>query len=238
MKTAIVTGASSGIGSSITKKLIESGYKVHGIGRDFSKSSISDEHFIEWICDITDKHDLKSTASEILRSEPEGIDVLINNAGIAYFAPHEELSWSEIEQIIDTNLKAPLLICNIFLRSLKKKKGFIINMASVTGEIQSRWGGAYAATKAGLLHFSKNLFDDVRKSGVKVVTIVPDLTDTPFYDHLNFSPGTDDDAHLNPESVAEAVLNILQQKEGVVITQVTIRPQKHQIDKRKRNKTD
>ncbi len=236
MKTAVVTGASSGIGLAITRKLIESGYKVHGIGRDFSKAPITDEYFIKWICDITDMRGLKRTSRDILLEEPEGIDVLINNAGIAYFAPHEELSWPEIEQMTDTNLKAPLLLCNIFLRSLKKKNGFIINMSSVSGEIQSRWGGTYAATKAALQHFSKNLFNDVRKSGVKVVTIVPDLTDTPFYDHLNFSPGTDDDTHLNPDSVAEAVLNILQQKEGVVITQLTIRPQKHQIEKNKRNK--
>ena len=236
MKTAVVTGATSGIGLAISRKLIESGFKVHGIGRDFSKTEISDEHFIEWICDVTDSPGLEHTARDILRVEPEGIDVLVNNAGVAYFGPHEELSWPEIEQMIDTNLKAPLLLCNIFLRSLKEKKGFIINMSSVSGEIQSRWGGTYAATKAALLHFGKNLFDDVRKSGLKVVTVVPDLTDTPFYDHLNFSPGTDYDAHLDTDTVAESVLNILQQKEGVVITQLTIRPQKHQIDKSKRNK--
>ncbi len=62
MKTAVVTGASSGIGLAITRKLIESGYKVHGIGRDFSKAPITDEYFIKWICDITDMRGLKRTS--------------------------------------------------------------------------------------------------------------------------------------------------------------------------------
>lgn len=236
MKTAVVTGATSGIGLSITGKLLDSGYKVHGIGRDFSKAGVERERFIRWQCDLTDSSALKQVVQTIIKEEQNGIDVLINSAGVAYFAPHEELSWTQIEAMIDTNLKAPILLSNIFLRSIRSKAGFIINIASITGEINSRWGGPYAASKAGLIHFGKNLFEDVRKNGVKVVTIVPDLTDTPFYDSLNFSPGEDINAHLDPETIADAVLNILDQPQGTVITQLTIRPQKHQIDKKKRKK--
>lgn len=234
MRTAVVTGATSGIGLSIARRLLDSGYRVHGIGRDFEKTGIRNSGFIRWQCDLTDSSALEKVVQTILKEEQNKIDVLINNAGLAYFAPHEELTWTQIEKMIDTNLKAPLLLCNAFLRSLRKKEGFIINIASITGELISRWGGTYGASKAGLIHFGKNLFEDIRKNGVKVVTVIPDLTDTPFYNHLNFSPGEDADAHMDPETVADAVLNILNQPRGTVITQLTIRPQKHQIDKKKR----
>lgn len=234
MKTAVITGASSGIGLATSKKLVESGYNVHGIARDFSKTGFKHELFVEWVCDLTDIQKLEKTVKSILKKTDHHIDVLINNAGLAFFAPHEELSVEQINQMIDTNLKAPLILTNLFLRSLRDQKGFIINMASITGEIQSRWGGTYAATKAGLLHFSKNLFEDVRKNGIKVVTIVPDITDTPFYEHLSFTPSEDIEAHLQPDTIAEVIWSILNQPAGSVITQVTLRPQKHQIEKRKR----
>jgi short-subunit dehydrogenase len=137
---------------------------------------------------------------------------------------------------VQTNLTAPLILTRLFLRSLKETEGFIINITSVTAELRSKWGGTYAATKAGLQHFSNILFEDVRKSGVKVVTIMPDMTDTAFYDHLSFKPDAHEAAHLTPGDVVDALDTILKKRKGSVITQITLRPQLHRIEKKKRKK--
>ncbi|HKJ33570.1 MAG TPA: SDR family oxidoreductase [Balneolales bacterium] len=236
MKSAVVTGASSGIGLAVSKYLNENGYRVYGIARDFSKSDYKNKNFLPVSCDVMDLVKLEKTSKEILRQENKRIDILINNAGIAYFAPHEEIKVSEIAQMVQTNLTAPLVLTRLFLRSLKKTEGYLINITSVTAEIRSKWGGTYAATKAGLQHFSNILFEDVRKSGVKVVTIMPDMTDTPFYDHLSFKPDDHEAAHLTPEDVVEALDSVLNRRTGSVITQITLRPQLHRIEKRKRKK--
>ena len=107
--------------------------------------------------------------------------------------------------MVALNLEAPLILTNLLLRDLKKNQGFVINISSVTAKKSSPIGCAYAATKAGLSHFSHSLFDEVRKYGVKVVSIHPDMTKTPFYDNANFREGDDEDMFITPECVAEAV---------------------------------
>ena len=126
-----------------------------------------------------------------------------------------------------------MLFRSLLLREIKKSAGFIINISSITAKKSSTHGCAYAATKAGLSHFATSLFDEVRKSGVKVVTIHPDITKTPFYDDLDFMYGDDAQSYIMPESVAQAVENILKQPEGTVISELTIRPQKHMISRKK-----
>ena len=82
------------------------------------------------------------------------------------------------------------------------------------------------------MHFSKGLFDEVRKTGVKVISILPDITKTPFYDELNFREGEEEESYILPECVADAVENILSQREGTVITEIILQPQKHIIRKK------
>ena len=82
------------------------------------------------------------------------------------------------------------------------------------------------------MHFSKGLFDEVRKTGVKVISILPDITKTPFYDKLNFKEGEDEESYILPECVAAFVENILFQREGTVITEVILQPQRHQIKRK------
>ena len=235
MKTAIITGASSGIGLSTSKKLIEFGYTVFGLARDFSKTKFDHNQFTQIVCDVSDLRNLELAVKEILE-KADSVDVLVNNAGVGYFAPHEEIAVKHIEQMVKTNLLAPLILTRLLLRELKKSKGFIINIASITATKSSPMGGAYAATKAGLRHFGLSLFDEVRKSGVKVVNINPDITKTDFYETLNFKEHDDPESHLMPEEVASAVAMVLYQREGAVVSEITIRPQKHLIEKKKSDK--
>ena len=232
MKIAILTGASRGIGLEIVKRLIAMDYRVYGLARSFESTDFSHENFVPVQCDVQDTEKLIKAVGDIEEKEPE-IHLLVNNAGLGYFGPHEQIPVKGIQAMVRTNLEAPLILCRLLLRSLKKSRGTIISISSVTAKKISTHGCAYAATKAGLSHFATSLFDEVRKSGVKVVTIHPDITKTPFYDDLDFMYGDDAQSYIMPESVAQAVENILKQPEGTVISELTIRPQKHMISRKK-----
>lgn len=230
MKTAIVTGASSGIGFEITKTILNLGYKVYGIGRDFSKIDLEDSNFIKVFCDITKPYELAKIIKEIRKKEQ--VYILVNNAGVGYFGPHEELNVKKIETMVATNLQAPLILTQLLLRDLKKNKGYIINISSITAKKSSVYGCAYGATKAGLTHFSESLFDESRKYGVKIVTIHPDMTKTHFYDNLNFKEGDIEESYITPSCVSGAVEFVLSQRHATVITDITLKPQRHMIKRK------
>lgn len=232
MKSAIVTGASSGIGLEIAKVLLDMRYKVYGIARNFSKTDFQHENFIEIVCDITDINLLEKKIKDIRSGEKE-IFILVNNAGIGYFGPHEEISTKKIHAMIATNLEAPIILTHILLRDLKRNSGYIINISSITAKKSSPIGCAYSATKAGLSHFSESLFDETRKAGVKVVTIHPDMTKTDFYNNAKFKEGDLPESYITGECVSNVVEMILSQRPGTVLTDVTIRPQRHVIGKKK-----
>lgn len=235
MKNAVVTGATSGIGLAVTKKLIEMGYTVYGIGRNFDKI-VSSDKFKKIVCDLTKVFEIERTVKEI-KKEAE-IELLVNCAGVGYFGPHEEINVNKIHNMVTLNLEAPLVLAQLFLRDLKKIRGTIINISSITAKKSSTYGCVYSATKAGLTHFSKGLFDEVRKTGVKVITIHPDITKTPFYDHLDFCQGDDENSYITPECVAGAVEMVLSQREGTVVTDVTLQPQRHLINKKNKKVID
>lgn len=228
-KIALVTGSSSGIGEAISAKLLKLGYSVYGLARR-QEQKLKNDKFHPITCDITDTAALENTITSL--ANKYDFDVLIHSAGLGRFEPHEEMNVKIIKQIIDTNLTAPIIISSLLLRSLKKTKGTIINITSIEALKASKFSAAYSASKAGLHHFGSSLFEEVRKTGVNVVSIHPDLTQTPFFDELHFEPKEDENMHLKPDDVAQAVEDILNMREGVSITEVTIRPQQFGIKKK------
>lgn len=230
MKNILLTGATSGIGLAISKKMLELGYRVYGVGRDFTKVDIDSENFHPIVCDLVKYQNIEDMIKK-LKKDVE-IDILINCAGVGYFGPHEEINPTKIHKLVALNLEAPMILTQLLLRDLKKREGWIINISSITATKASTYGCAYSATKAGLVHFAKGLFDEVRKTGVKVVSILPDITKTPFYDELNFREGEDESSYILPECVADTVENILSQRKGTVITEVILQPQRHQIKRK------
>lgn len=230
MKTAIITGATSGIGLKISQSLLELDYKVYGIGRNFSKNPITSKNFIPITFDLQNTENLSKLINSIRKNE--NIYALINNAGVGYFGLHEELNPKKIHEMITINLEVPLILTQLLLRDLKKVQGYIINVSSITAKKSNPHGCAYGATKAGLTSFSTSLFDEARKYGIKVSTIHPDITKSDFYRNSNFQQGNTLDTYLLPEEVAKAVTFILTQREGMIISDFTIQPQKHRIEKK------
>ena len=211
MKNAIITGYSSGIGKAICEQL-----------------ELNNYHIVKLTSRLENITDLEKEVKEILKNKE--IDLLVNCAGVGIFQPHEEISVSKIKELIDINLTAPIVLSNLVLRSLKKTQGRIINIASIEATKHSKFSALYTATKSGLRDFGLSLFEELRKSGVGVTTINPDLTTTNFFDDLQFEPSKQEDTFLVPQTIAKIVIDILNTKG--VITDITIRPQKFAIQKK------
>lgn len=221
MKRVLLTGANSGIGLAIKIKLQERGYRVITLGRDQS---------LDIICDLRDTKQLSYSIKKLLKEE--SIDILINSAGLGIFKPHEEISIEKIDELIDVNLKAPIILTNLLLRELKKNRGHIINISSIEATRASKFSALYSATKGGIRLFSLALFEELRKSNVKVTTLNPDITQTPFFDNLQFEPSDKEGCYILASEIADSVYMVLNTPS--VITELTIRPQQVGISKKKR----
>lgn len=228
-KSAIVTGASAGIGSEISRRLCGLGFEVFGIGREF-KEPAEGQMFHPIVCDLLDTQQLLQNIKDI--AARGDVSVLVNNAGVAYYGLHEELNPKKIQQMVRTNLEVPMILTQQLLRQLKANRGYVINISSVTAQSSSPHGCAYGATKAGLAGFSRSLFDEARKYGVKVVTIYPDMTKTDLYRNADFTVGEEAASYLLPQEIADAVSFILKQREGAVVSEITVKPQIHRIKRK------
>lgn len=236
-KSAIITGASSGIGFAISKTLCELSYEVYGFGRDFTREETvlfmeQTKQFHPMVCDLTDTDKLCTAVKKIAKETQ--VKVLVNAAGVGYYGLHEQLGIKQIQTLVRTNLELPLILTGQLLRVLKQNRGYVINISSITAKQNSPHGCAYAATKAGLTSFGNSLFEEARKYGVKVTTIHPDMTNTNLYRDADFTCGNEQDSYLEPEEIADAVRYVLTLRDGMAIPEITIRPQLHRILRKKK----
>ena len=235
MEVAIVTGASKGIGLEISRRLVAAGYDTYGMARQFDTCDISSDLFHRVECDITNLGELTVAANRIVR-EKKRVDILVNNAGVGIFGPLDSLQVSDIEQMVQTNVTAPFVLTSELLFWLRKSSGYIINISSTAARKTQAQGAVYSATKAALLHFGECLFEEARKQGVRVTTICPDITDdTHFYRNNFFTPTENEDTFILPGCVADAVMHVLKQRPGTVVSQIVVQPQRFQITKRPPN---
>lgn len=224
MRYAVVTGASSGIGMAMSGYLITQGYTVLGVGRHIQ----AQEGMIPIVCDLSKPAMIEAVFAPLAKTHE--IHLLINAAGFGHFQPHEELSASVIEAMMAVNLAAPMILCNLFLRSIKRTQGMILNITSIEATRHAKFSAAYSATKAGLRAFGLSLFEEVRKSGVKVVTLNPDMTHTPFFETLRFRPKSH--AALDTAHLVEVLDMLLHLPSQAAITELTIRPQYFELEKK------
>ncbi|MFT7003530.1 MAG: short-subunit dehydrogenase [Sulfurimonas sp.] len=229
VKTAVVTGASSGIGKEICERLLKLDYKVIGVSRSVTDSCFNTSKFIPIQANLSDE---KSTLLICERLKNEEISILINCAGFGRFEPHEELSPKTIIDMTFLNLTAPMLLTNALLRSLKKNDGYLININSIEAIKTSKFAAVYSATKAGLKAFGDSLFEETRKSGLSVTNINPDMTQTSFYDELRFDTSDKEEEKLLTSDIADAIEHILSMRKGAVVSEYTIRSLKFGISKK------
>ncbi len=230
MKTAVVTGASSGMGREISLRLLSLGYRVIGISRSVKKESFESENFTPLQADLSDE---VSTLLACDALKKESVCMLINCAGFGKFEPHEELSTRIISDMTFLNLTAPMLLTNALLRDLKQNCGYLININSIEAIRASKFAGVYSATKAGLKAFSDSLFEETRKSGLSISNINPDMTETAFYNELRFETSIKEEEKLLVSDIADAVEHIISMRKGAVVSDYTIRSLNFGISKKK-----
>lgn len=246
-KVALITGVSSGIGKSLLLTLHKEGCTVHGIVKtEERKNELAKElssllsptklqTIMLHVCDLRNPSEIETFAQR-LHKENIHPDILILNAGVGLYGPHEELSVKGLTELAAVNFTAPLLLTNLFLRDLKANKGHLLCISSVTAtKTNNTHGCAYGATKAGLSSFAKSLFDEVRKYGVRVTVLAPDMTKTDLYRNASFCAADEADATLTPEEVADYALFALTAREGLNLTELTMQPQRHRLERIKKD---
>ena len=192
MKTAIITGASKGIGAVIAKRLNELNYNLV---LNYRSSTSSMEELINDLtnketkniivkCDISNYEDAKKLVDEAY-SNFGSVDVLINNAGITKDNILPLMTEEEFDQVIDTNLKGTFNCCkHIARRMIKQKQGRIINISSVVGLAGNAGQVNYSASKAGVIGMTKSMARELGKKNILVNAVAPGFIKTEMTDKI------------------------------------------------------
>ncbi|MEW6999603.1 3-oxoacyl-ACP reductase FabG [Colwelliaceae bacterium BS250] len=181
-KTALVTGASRGIGKAIAEQLVSQGATVIGTatsqnGAD-NISAYLGENGKGIELNVTD-NDSIAALFDIIKADFGGVDILVNNAGITRDNLMMRMKDAEWDDIINTNLSSLFKISKAVMRPMmKKRNGRIINIGSVVGSMGNAGQVNYATSKAGLLGFTKSLAKEVASRGITVNAISPGFIDT------------------------------------------------------------
>ena len=228
-KCAIVTGGTKGIGLAIARGLVEHGAKVLICARKedeiYSAVSRLNSEFGERAYGITcDVSDHKQVSGLFAEAETifGRLDILINNAGMGSYGSVEEMTVEEWGATIGTNLSGVFYCCHSALPSMKKSGGgYIINIGSLAGKNPIAGMSAYCASKFGLLGFTESLMQEVRYDHIRVTCLMPGSVNTGFGRGGRKSGA---EWKLQPEDVAEVVINLLEMDPRALSSRVELRP--------------
>lgn len=216
-KICIITGAGGGIGSAIAEALFSCGFKLVLMGRNEEKLKkvAKGRECLIIPGDICNDDYIKEVIDKTVQIYG-GIDFLINNAGVAQSRDFAEISMEEYDMIMNTNARAPFLMCRTALPYLEKSScGTIINIASVTAHHGYALQSVYAASKHALLGFSKALSKEYYQKGVRVHVISPGAV---FTDMVRISrPDLTGEGMLLPEDIAETVLYLIRMRKSASV---------------------
>lgn len=224
-KVAIVTGGSRGIGRAIAASLIGRGFRVVISGRNAadleSATAVLGENALGIRCDVRDPEACQNLVAEAV-SFFGRLDVLINNAGVGIYKPVAELSIEEWHSQIETNLNGVFYCTRAALPELRKAgESWIINIGSLAGKNAFPGGGAYNASKFGLVGFTEALMQEVRYDGIRVSSIMPGSVATEFGGR---SAVEGEEWKIHPEDIGQIVLDLLDTPARTLPSRVEVRP--------------
>ena len=235
-KTALITGASSGIGAACAKALANNGAKVVLTGRNQTTlEQLSEEIGGRYmVADISQNDEVIKLFDEI----GESIDILVNNAGIAPKASIIEGKIESFEDLLRVNVLAVVHCCQLAIKKFDPSTGGqIINISSMSGHRVPPSGGFYAATKFAVRAVTEALRYElkIQKNKTRVSMISPGFVDTPLLD--NYFKGSEEKLSelrerlemLKPEDVANSLIHILESPNHVEIGDIMMRPRDQEV---------
>ena len=237
-KTALVTGASAGIGEAIARALAHHGCHLILTGRRMERleklaRELEENEAVAVVAeamDVTRKEEVEARLAPLL--ERHEIDILVNNAGLALgLEPLDLGDTQQWERMIDTNIKGLLYVSRLVMAQMRSRdRGHILNMGSIAGETAYPGGNVYCATKAAVHMLSEAMNTDAFGTKIRIGTIAPGAVDTEFSDVRFGGDRTKRDAvyegydPLTAEDIADLALYILNAPEHVNIQHTRIMP--------------
>jgi 3-oxoacyl-[acyl-carrier protein] reductase len=237
-KAAVVTGGTRGIGLAIAAALVSRGADVLATSRTaahFSRARESVEAQASSLraaspkpgrfeCAVADVRDYAKVERAMARAADVfgGIDILVNNAGVGTFCEVAKQTPEQWREVIDTNLTGVFHCCHAAIPHLRRRGGgWIINISSLAGKNPFPGGGSYCASKAGLNAFSEALMQEVRYDGIRVSYVLPGSVRTEF---AGTHTGEGTDWKLDPDDVAQVVVDLIVHDPRSLPSRVEIRP--------------
>jgi NAD(P)-dependent dehydrogenase (short-subunit alcohol dehydrogenase family) len=222
-KTALVTGASSGIGLAIARALNGAGTRVLLVSR--SKACVTAAKRLNsgaFPADVSDPLAVRRLFAHV-RSAWGHLDVLVNSAGVAEAAPLRTTTDQVWQRALAVNLTGTFLCCRAALDlMLPRKRGHIVNILSAASTEVFVNNAAYCASKFGALGLTRVLREEVREAGIRVTAVLPGAVDTPIW--KNYWPDAPRHKMLQPDDVAHAVLAALSAPNQSVTEEIVLRP--------------
>ncbi|WP_240377164.1 SDR family oxidoreductase [Bacillus piscicola] len=227
-KTAIITGASSGIGAGIAKELVQEGANVVLAARRTEKlvelqKEIEEQgsgKVLPIETNVANKEDIEGLVKQAEEAFHH-VDFFVNNAAQMLSGPVTSGKVDEWEQMIDVNIKGVLFGINAVLPSmLERSSGHIINIGSVSGSEVTKGSTVYSATKFAVRAISTGLEKELANTGVRVTNISPGMVDTP----SNTVTWTNGRRKLETKDIARAVIYAVTQPDYVNVNEITVRP--------------
>jgi NAD(P)-dependent dehydrogenase (short-subunit alcohol dehydrogenase family) len=227
-KTAIITGGSKGIGLGIAQAMLNQGMQVVITGRNRQSideavellSKSGGERVSGVVSDVRHLASEENVVIETIQKYGQ-VDVLIANAGVGHFAPIEEMTTEQWNDVIDINLTGVFHSVKACVPALKKTRGYIITIASLAGTNFFAGGAAYNASKFGLVGFTQAVMLDLRNSGIKTTTIMPGSVATYFNNRI---PSEKDAWKIQPEDIGQMVIDLLKLPARTLPSKVEVRP--------------
>ena len=228
-QSAIVTGASSGIGLECARMLFEEGCSVAVVGRSADRlkptvEGIADDRWLIVECDVRDDEAVRAMVASVEQCWGR-VDILINSAGLFQTAPLAETTNELWDDMWQTNVNGTFYPTRAVVPGmLERGKGTIVVMSSVAAHRAYSGNSAYSASKYAVTGFARALSSEVRRKGVRVVNVMPGPVDTPIWGAMDTPMATED--MLTAREVAQATINAMTVSATQVIEDVLLLPQK------------
>jgi NAD(P)-dependent dehydrogenase (short-subunit alcohol dehydrogenase family) len=225
----LITGASSGIGKATATALVKFGASVALVSRhpdraiaDINAQKTPSATVKAYELDLSDVGAVATKIANIVE-DFGGIDVLINNAGMAYIGEIIDTPLADWQKVIDLNLTSVFQCTQAVLPAMRRQQhGTIVNVASIAAKQAFPQWGAYCASKFGLLGMTQALAEEERSHGIKVMSIFPGSVNTPLWDTV--AANFDREAMLTEDNVADAIVYLLSLPANAVVTDLALMP--------------